>query len=206
MSEIANGADTAALLQRKLGRLQEKLTKASEHIKERDEEIKRLKAAAPAEGSQAVTAADAELLTAYKALGTPEALKKAKDDGEAAAKRVKSLERKDAVAAQAKEAGVDPDALWWLLERDEAAEIEVTEVDGRKALQVKRGAEVLTPEQAWGVGARTLTAAAPVAPETPQQRQRPALPAQRPATKPAPRQVTDEDIDLDILKRHGTSL
>jgi vancomycin resistance protein YoaR len=204
MPEDTNGADVA-LLQRKLGRLQEKLTKASEHIKERDDEIKRLKAAQPAEGSQAVTAADAELLTAYKALGTPEALKKAKDDGDAAAKRVKSLERKDAVVAQAREAGVDPDALWGLLEREAETETEVAEIDGKKALQVKRDGKTLTPDEAWGALARALTAA-PVAPEAPQHRQRPALPAQRPATKPAPRQVTDDDIDLDILKRHGTSL
>jgi vancomycin resistance protein YoaR len=203
MAEVNDAAvQRLGTLERRNAKLVEKLQSLTAKLGDKDAEIERLKSAQPAEGALSVSAADAELLTQYKALGTPDALKKAKDDGEAAAKRVKSLERKDAVVAQAREAGVDPDALWGLLEREAETETEVAEIDGKKALQVKRDGKTLTPDEAWGALARALTAA----PVAPQHRQRPALPAQRPATKPAPRQVTDDDIDLDILKRHGTSL
>jgi hypothetical protein len=195
------GADSAKSLQR-LGRLQEKLRRAAEHIRERDEEIAALKKAQPGDGAQVLSKAEADLLAAYKALGTPETLRKVQESGTAAESRLKALERKDKAYEAARAAQVDPEALWRLVEKDDAYELLVKEQDGRKTLAVKTADGEKTPEEAWGVLARALSPAEAPAPRANGK----ALPPQREARKAPARSLPDEAIDADIKHRINIGL
>lgn len=199
MSE-SNSAESA-VLQKEIDRLTRKLRTAGQLIKEREAEVAALKGQVPAEGTQPISQKDADLLAQYKALGTPEALVKAKEDGTAAQARLKALERKDAVFAQAKEAGLNGAALWRLVEKDDAVALETEEADGQKVLYAKRGTERRPVVEEWAEFAPALQAGETAPPAAAKPAGKP-LPPQHDAARRPTTGATDDDIRKNQQRRY----